>query len=276
MMRNRAAGIPTSAIRAGRRTRQRLERSRQAAEGLLEDAATEAEGPVLRLGVGVLVLEDAEAGERLAHAGAEQPEALQVRHDAREDHAAEHLRRRGGEHDLLHLLAAPAHRRGDLVAYEAKHNEGNGEDNRDGTDDNRSWNCGVEGPTDDPDIERLRSADELLSRVQIRNINEVADQKMTMGERVADLVARFGGRDVPLRYAIVEYDSPRKVVLEARRPGFVSKDTITVEPAGNGSAVHYDATLAFTGVGRLFDPVMQRIFNRVGARATIGMQAALN
>ena len=37
----------------------------------------------------------------------------------------------------------------DLVSYDAKHNEANGEDNRDGTDDNRSWNCGVEGPTDD-------------------------------------------------------------------------------------------------------------------------------
>ena len=91
-----------------------------------------------------------------------------------------------------------------------------------------------------------------------------------------DLVARFGGRDVPLRYEIVEYASPRRVVLEARRPGFVSRDTITVEPAGNGSVVHYDATLAFGGVGRLFDPVMQRIFNRVGARATLGMQTALN
>ena len=83
-----------------------------------------------------------------------------------------------------------------------------------------------------------------------------------------DLVARFGGRDVPLRYEIVEYDSPRRVVLEAQRPGFVSRDTITVEPAGTGSVVHYDATLAFGGIGRLFDPVMQRIFNRVGARAT--------
>ena len=91
-----------------------------------------------------------------------------------------------------------------------------------------------------------------------------------------DLVARFGGRDVPLRYEIVEYDSPRRVVLEAQRPGFVSRDTITVEAAGNGSVVHYDATLAFGGVGRLFDPVMQRIFNRVGARATLGMQTALN
>ena len=44
----------------------------------------------------------------------------------------------------------------DLVSYDRKHNEANGEDNRDGTDDNRSWNCGIEGPTDDRDIERLR------------------------------------------------------------------------------------------------------------------------
>jgi glycogen operon protein len=45
----------------------------------------------------------------------------------------------------------------DLVSYNVKHNEGNGEDNRDGADDNRSWNCGVEGPTDDPQIEALRT-----------------------------------------------------------------------------------------------------------------------
>ena len=45
----------------------------------------------------------------------------------------------------------------DLVSYDRKHNEANGEDNRDGADDNRSWNCGVEGPTEDPDIDRLRT-----------------------------------------------------------------------------------------------------------------------
>jgi glycogen operon protein len=44
----------------------------------------------------------------------------------------------------------------DLVSYNAKHNEANGEDNRDGANDNRSWNCGAEGPTDDPEVERLR------------------------------------------------------------------------------------------------------------------------
>jgi isoamylase len=45
----------------------------------------------------------------------------------------------------------------DLVSYNGKHNEANGEGNRDGTDDNMSWNCGAEGPTDDPAVESLRA-----------------------------------------------------------------------------------------------------------------------
>jgi len=45
----------------------------------------------------------------------------------------------------------------DLVSYNHKHNEDNGEDNRDGSGENRSWNCGFEGPTDDPVIEKLRN-----------------------------------------------------------------------------------------------------------------------
>jgi glycogen operon protein len=45
----------------------------------------------------------------------------------------------------------------DLVSYDAKHNDANGENNRDGSDDNRSWNCGTEGPTDDPAVRELRA-----------------------------------------------------------------------------------------------------------------------
>ena len=45
----------------------------------------------------------------------------------------------------------------DLVCYNTKHNEANGEGNNDGCNDNRSWNCGVEGPSDDPAIEKLRN-----------------------------------------------------------------------------------------------------------------------
>ncbi|HTV80059.1 MAG TPA: glycogen debranching protein GlgX, partial [Steroidobacteraceae bacterium] len=51
----------------------------------------------------------------------------------------------------------------DLVSYNDKHNEANHEDNKDGTSDNRSWNCGAEGPTDDPEINALRQR-------QIRNM----------------------------------------------------------------------------------------------------------
>ena len=51
----------------------------------------------------------------------------------------------------------------DLVSYNDKHNEANGENNSDGASNNRSWNCGVEGPTDDPDITALRER-------QIRNL----------------------------------------------------------------------------------------------------------
>ena len=51
----------------------------------------------------------------------------------------------------------------DLVSYDVKHNEANGEDGRDGSDQNLSWNCGVEGPTDDEGVERLR-------RRQVKNL----------------------------------------------------------------------------------------------------------
>ncbi len=51
----------------------------------------------------------------------------------------------------------------DLVSYDQKHNEANGEENRDGTDDNQSWNCGAEGPTDNPEVVALR-------RRQMRNV----------------------------------------------------------------------------------------------------------
>jgi glycogen operon protein len=51
----------------------------------------------------------------------------------------------------------------DLVSYNNKHNDANDEHNRDGTDDNRSWNCGVEGDTDDPAVNELRAR-------QVRNL----------------------------------------------------------------------------------------------------------
>jgi isoamylase len=75
-------------------------------------------------------------------------------------------RRLTGSHDLYNergptssvnfITAHDGFTLNDLVSYNEKHNEANGEDNRDGSDNNLSWNCGVEGPTDDPEILQLR------------------------------------------------------------------------------------------------------------------------
>ena len=70
----------------------------------------------------------------------------------------------------------------DVVSYDRKHNEANGEDNRDGHNHNLSWNCGVEGPTDDPPIERLRTR-------QVKNFHAltmiaIGVPMITMGDEV--------------------------------------------------------------------------------------------
>ena len=70
----------------------------------------------------------------------------------------------------------------DVVSYDGKHNEANGEENRDGSDDNASWNCGVEGPSDDPAVEALRSR-------QVRNffsllLLSVGTPMLSMGDEV--------------------------------------------------------------------------------------------
>ena len=67
-----------------------------------------------------------------------------------------HDGRRGPRASINHVTVHDGFTLADLVSYERKHNEANLEDNRDGSDDNHSTNCGVEGPTDDPKILELR------------------------------------------------------------------------------------------------------------------------
>jgi isoamylase len=64
---------------------------------------------------------------------------------------------RGPEQSINFVTCHDGFTLNDLVSYDRKHNADNGEDNRDGADDNRSWNCGTEGPADDPGVERLRN-----------------------------------------------------------------------------------------------------------------------
>jgi hypothetical protein len=120
------------------------------------------------------------------------------------------------------------------------------------------------------DFTNARFWDPSVSLAELRG-----DRPIGLGA-VFHLVSRFAGRDVPLLYTIVTFEPPQRVVLESRKAGFTSRDTITIEPAGAGSVLHYDALLELNGARRLFDPVLQRIFNGVGRRATAGMRAALN
>lgn len=66
-------------------------------------------------------------------------------------------KQRGPEGSINFVTCHDGFTLNDLVSYNDKHNEANGEQNRDGANDNKSWNCGVEGPTDDPLIESLRN-----------------------------------------------------------------------------------------------------------------------
>lgn len=63
---------------------------------------------------------------------------------------------RQAQHSINFVTCHDGFTLADLVSYNWKHNEANGEDNRDGADENYSWNCGVEGPTEDPEILALR------------------------------------------------------------------------------------------------------------------------
>ncbi len=69
----------------------------------------------------------------------------------------------GPGHSINYVACHDGFTLADLVSYDEKHNEANGEDNRDGSDWNASWNCGVEGPTDDAEVLSLR-------RRQVRNL----------------------------------------------------------------------------------------------------------
>jgi glycogen operon protein len=70
----------------------------------------------------------------------------------------------------------------DLVSYNYKHNDDNGEGNRDGSNDNRSWNCGVEGPSDDPAIEKLRKR--LIKNFLTINLLALGVPMILMGDEV--------------------------------------------------------------------------------------------
>ncbi len=147
----------------------------------------------------------------------------------------------------------------DLVSYDHKHNEANGEDNRDGTDDNRSWNCGAEGPTDDPAIAALRErqvrnflltllvsqgvpmllAGDELGRTQRGNNNAYCQDNAISWVDWSDVKAHSGTFDVVRTLSALRRDHPvfRRRRFFDGRPARVNRDELPdiawLTPAGD-------------------------------------------
>ncbi|WLP90434.1 glycogen debranching protein GlgX [Gordonia sp. NB41Y] len=145
----------------------------------------------------------------------------------------------------------------DLVSYNEKHNLANGEDNRDGESHNRSWNCGVEGPTDDPEILTLRARQQRnilatlflsqgtpmlahgdeIGRTQLGNNNvycqdsELAWMDWTLAEKNADLLA-FTRRAIALRTEHPVFRRRRFFAGKPIRWGHQALDIAWLTPSG--------------------------------------------
>jgi glycogen operon protein len=89
---------------------------------------------------------------------------------------------RGPEQSVNFVTSHDGFTLNDLVSYNEKHNEANGENNRDGANDNLSWNCGIEGPADDPDIEALRIRQ--IKNFLVLNLLAAGMPMLVMGDEV--------------------------------------------------------------------------------------------
>jgi carbon monoxide dehydrogenase subunit G len=90
------------------------------------------------------------------------------------------------------------------------------------------------------------------------------------------LDAVFMGNQVPLRYEIVEFDPPNRVVLVAENASVRSTDAITfTADSSGGTVIQYDADLALKGLARLAAPIFALAFRRIGDRASDGLLATL-
>jgi len=94
-----------------------------------------------------------------------------------------------------------------------------------------------------------------------------------VGEGPVDVGARFElemeilGRENSIVYEIIEYDAPARVVLRGENAGSVSIDEISVAPAGDGSAVTYEATVTMKGPFKVIGPFFAPVFKRMGDEA---------
>lgn len=87
---------------------------------------------------------------------------------------------------------------------------------------------------------------------------------------------KFMGRTTALVYVMTAYEPPSRFVVSGENATVTSLDEITVDVAGDGSKVTYDAELTLKGPARLMDPLLGLAFDRVADKAIAGLRQALN
>jgi hypothetical protein len=90
------------------------------------------------------------------------------------------------------------------------------------------------------------------------------------------LEVAFAGRSQHLRYEVTAFDAPHSLTLTAKTPQLRSVDTITCTKSDTGSFVHYDASLTFLGLARVFNPLLAILFRKLAKNATSGLRRELS
>jgi hypothetical protein len=104
--------------------------------------------------------------------------------------------------------------------------------------------------------------------------------RMTQGETLAagtrfHVVIRFAGRDIPMEYAVREYQLGRRIVLEGRSDKARALDTISAESRTNGCRVTYSAEITVDGAGVLMDTAMKLLFTPTVRRGMANLRRLL-
>ena len=107
----------------------------------------------------------------------------------------------------------------------------------------------------------------------VKRVRRVSGDGASVGSAY-DLTVQAGGTTV-MRYTVMEYDPPHRLLLVARTPFLTSVDEVRVEASATGARVTYDAKLTLNGPLGLLDPFLRLAFRRIGDRAAAGLRRAL-
>ena len=108
----------------------------------------------------------------------------------------------------------------------------------------------------------------------IAESQKIGDGRIGQGTQF-DLLVAFGTRRTPMVYTITEYDAPRRVVLVGEGSNLTAIDEITFAEVPEGTAVTYQADLAFKGLMKFAAPFLGSVLKGVGRKAMNGLEEAL-